>query len=104
MHNALNNKFENKRRIVNSHTKSLLMLDNIPFESAEKLRMLIGSVLKHVRALKVMNLEINNLSESLLKNIISQKLDKICSKEFKVSLMTIIIQLGCIYIYKYKKT
>ena len=76
LYDVHNNRFENKRLIVNSHIKSLLTLDSIPFESAEKLRMLIDSVLKHVRALKVMKFEINNLSKSLLMNIISQKLDK----------------------------
>ena len=42
--------------------KSILMLGNIVFESAEKLKMLIGSVLKRVRDLKSMNLKINDLS------------------------------------------
>ena len=49
------------------------MLDYIPFESTEKLRMLIDSVLEHVRALKVMNFAISNLSENILINITSHK-------------------------------
>ena len=35
-----------------------------------------------------MKFEMNNLSESLLINIISQKLDKTTSKEFEMSLTT----------------
>ena len=48
--------------------------------------MLIDSIIKHVKALKVMNFEINDLSENLLTNIISQKLDKITSKKFEKQL------------------
>ena len=48
-----------------------------PLESPEKL--LINFVLKCERTLKIMNFKINDLSESPITNIISQKLDKITS-------------------------
>lgn len=70
---ALKNRFDNKRLIINSHIKSLLILENIGVESAEKLRVLLDCILKHVI---VLNVEMNNFSENLRINIILMKLDR----------------------------
>ena len=67
------------------------MLDNIPFEWAEILKMLIYSASKH---------EINNLSKNILIIFNNQKLDESTFKKSKMLFpITFTIYLITIYLY-----
>lgn len=83
---ALENRFNNKRLIVNTHINELLSMEKLQFESAKDLRLLVDQLQKHLRALKLMDLSLDKLSEVFLINIVLQKLDKESRKQFEMSL------------------
>ncbi|GBM12575.1 hypothetical protein AVEN_78349-1 [Araneus ventricosus] len=83
---ALKERFENQRLLIDFHVLSILHYDKIQQESARELRSLIDCIKKNIRGLKVQNYEQNNLSEILLVNIILQKLDKESRRQFEFSL------------------
>ncbi|XP_054711310.1 uncharacterized protein LOC129220901 [Uloborus diversus] len=82
---ALEDRFENKRFIVNSHMNELLM-EVSNQDPAKSLRSVVDGCLKHIRALKTIGLELNKFSEVMLINIILKKLDKETRKQFELSL------------------
>ncbi|GBN49059.1 hypothetical protein AVEN_190180-1 [Araneus ventricosus] len=73
---ALEDRYENKRAVVDSQILSLINLEKLNYESAEDLRKLIDTVKKNLRTLKILEYERNNLSDVLIINLILQKLDK----------------------------
>ncbi|GBN20550.1 hypothetical protein AVEN_66596-1 [Araneus ventricosus] len=83
---ALKERFENQRLLIDFHVLSILHYDKIQQESAREFRSLIDCIKKNIRGLKVLNYEQNNLSEILLVNIILQKLDTESRRQFEFSL------------------
>ena len=84
--NALKNRFENKRILVNLHVKAILEFEKIMHESSKELRRLIDIVHKNIRALNNLGFERNNFSDVLISTIILEKLDKDTRKQFELSI------------------
>lgn len=82
---TLEQRYENKKLIADSHINSILSLDKITHESSKELRKLTDSILKHLRALKLLDLELNKLSELMLIHVISQKLDRESRKQYELT-------------------
>lgn len=85
---ALENRFENKRIMVNIHLKSILEFEKIVRESSVDLRRLIDVINKNIRALKNLGFERNDLSDVMLITIILEKLDRESRKQFELSINT----------------
>ncbi|GBN59335.1 hypothetical protein AVEN_275580-1 [Araneus ventricosus] len=83
---ALEDRYENKRTIVNSQILSVINLEKLNYESAEDLRKLLDTLKKNVRALKTLEYERTNLSDVFIINLIFQKLDKETRKQFEITL------------------
>ncbi|CAL1285198.1 unnamed protein product [Larinioides sclopetarius] len=83
---ALQKRYENKRLIVNGHVNELLNIHKLKIESAKELRNMIDNVLSHLRALKQLGLELNELSEAILRNVILQRIDDDSRRVFEMSL------------------
>ncbi|GBN71477.1 hypothetical protein AVEN_85918-1 [Araneus ventricosus] len=83
---ALEDRYENKRAVVDSQILSLINLEKLNYESAEDLRKLLDTVKKNLRTLKTFEYERNNLSDVLIINLILQKLDKETRKQFEITL------------------
>lgn len=85
---ALQERYEHKRLLVNKHITELLSLEKINHESAVELRSLLDKVIKQVRALNSLDLELDQLSSNILINIVLTKVDKESRKLFEMSLKT----------------
>ncbi|GBN28332.1 hypothetical protein AVEN_118861-1, partial [Araneus ventricosus] len=83
---ALEDRYVNKRAVVDSQILSLINLEKLNYDSAEYLRKLLDTVKKNLRTLKTLEYERNNLSDVLIINLILQKLDKETRKQFEITL------------------
>ncbi|GFQ76881.1 integrase catalytic domain-containing protein [Trichonephila clavata] len=85
---ALEQRFENKRLIINKHINALLMLKYEKFrgDSNVDLRNLVDTCTKHLRALKLLNIEHNTFSELLLIQLVMQVLDTETKRLFEMTL------------------
>ncbi|XP_023229230.1 uncharacterized protein LOC111629544 [Centruroides sculpturatus] len=83
---ALQERYENKKLIVETHVNAILDSVKLPYESARGLRSLIDSINRNMRALKVLGYERNELSDILILNIVLQKLDKETLKQYEFSI------------------
>lgn len=79
--NCLNERFNNKKIIVQSQTKAIFDLEPVTKETASKLRQLIDSLSGHMTALKAIGYDPKNWGPMLL-HIISTKLDCATLKEW----------------------
>ncbi|XP_035205251.1 zinc finger protein 732-like [Stegodyphus dumicola] len=79
-------RFGNKRLIVNSGITELLSIHKINHESPKELRILIDRVHKHLRAVKLMIFEPNQLTEIMLMNLMLENLDKESRRQSEMSL------------------
>ncbi|XP_055936576.1 uncharacterized protein LOC129966191 [Argiope bruennichi] len=96
--NALKERFDNKRLCVQSHFNDILTLEIHTSDSAKALRAFVDNCIKHVRALKIMGLEQNSFSESLLINILMKKLDRESRRQFELSLVSSNLPTWCEFI------
>lgn len=85
---ALENRFENKRIIVNIHIKAILEFEKITHESAKELSNLVDTINKNMRALNTLGFERNELSDIFISTIILDKLDKESRKQYELSINT----------------
>ncbi|GFQ79235.1 integrase catalytic domain-containing protein [Trichonephila clavata] len=85
---ALEQRFENERLIINKHINALLMLKYEKFrgDSNVELRNLVDTCTKHLRALKLLNIEHNTFSELLLIQLVMQVLDTETKRLFEMTL------------------
>ncbi|GFQ97763.1 uncharacterized protein TNCT_493381 [Trichonephila clavata] len=85
---ALEQRFENKRLIINKHINVLLMLKYEKFrgDSNVELRNLVDTSTKHLRALKLLKIEHNTFSELLLIQLVMQVLDTETKRLFEMTL------------------
>lgn len=54
---ALENTFDNKRLIVNTHINELFSIEKLHIECARNLRSLIHQLYKHLRAIKLLDFD-----------------------------------------------
>ncbi|GFU25868.1 DUF1758 domain-containing protein [Trichonephila clavipes] len=85
---ALEDRYENKRQLIDSHVLEIINYEKIYSESVKELRALMDCINRNIRALKVLKYEQNDLSDIILINIILQKIDKESRKQFELSLKT----------------
>ncbi|GFW18546.1 DUF1758 domain-containing protein [Trichonephila clavipes] len=85
---ALEDRYENKRQLIDSHVLEIINYEKIYSESAKELRALMDCINRNIRALKVLKYEQNDLSDIILINIILHKIDKESRKQFELSLKT----------------
>ncbi|GFS70880.1 DUF1758 domain-containing protein [Trichonephila clavipes] len=85
---ALEDRYENKRQLIDSHVLEIINYEKIYSESAKELRALMNCINRNIRALKVLKYEQNDLSDIILINIILQKIDEESKKQFELSLKT----------------
>ncbi|GFW55933.1 uncharacterized protein TNCV_4390741 [Trichonephila clavipes] len=70
---ALEDHYENKRQLIDSHVLEIINYEKNYSESAKELRALMDCINRNIRALKVLKYEQNDLSDIILINIILQK-------------------------------
>ncbi|GFQ78153.1 integrase catalytic domain-containing protein [Trichonephila clavata] len=85
---TLEQRFENKRLIINKHINALLMLKYEKFrgDSNVELRNLFDTCTKHLRALKLLKIVHNTFSELLLIQLVMQVLDTETKRLFEMTL------------------
>ena len=83
---ALDKRYDNKRLIIDIHIKSLLNFEPIKHESEKDLRNLTDCIKINLRALSVLKLERDALSNAILLNMLLSKLDKDTRKMYEASL------------------
>lgn len=72
----LEERFEDKRLIIDKHIEALFSLPQVPKESSGGLRKLLDTCTKNVDALKNLELPVAGLGEQMLINVLSAKMDK----------------------------
>jgi hypothetical protein len=83
---ALNERYDNKRLVVESIIQRFINYRQITTESAKELRALSDSIKKNLRSLKLLNYIQNELSDIMLINILTPKLDSETRKQYELSL------------------
>ncbi|XP_047020044.1 uncharacterized protein LOC124630274 isoform X2 [Helicoverpa zea] len=76
------NRFNNNRLLVHNHVKALFSIDSLSKESPDSLRKLIDTILKNLRALKILG-EPTDQWDTLINYIIVSKLDKTTEREWE---------------------
>ncbi|XP_070529962.1 uncharacterized protein [Cardiocondyla obscurior] len=81
---ALNSRFENKRRLIRTHLSTLLNLPVISRESAGDLQALLDKVTSSLTSLKNLNRRPKDLWSDILVHIICQRLDASSRKSWSI--------------------
>lgn len=81
----LTERFDNRRRIIQSHIRELFEIQRITKESSIQLRSLIDNALRHLRALKALGQPTESWDAMLL-HLITTKLDRYSHKEWEKSI------------------
>ncbi|KXJ70776.1 hypothetical protein RP20_CCG022513 [Aedes albopictus] len=82
----LEDRFENKRVIVDIHIQGLLSLRRLNRENQKELRELIDEVTRHVDGLALIDNELDGVGERFVVNLVSGALDKDTRKEWEASI------------------
>ncbi|GFW03161.1 integrase catalytic domain-containing protein [Trichonephila clavipes] len=85
---ALEDCYENKRQLIDSHVLEIINYEKTYSGSAKELRALMDSINRNIRELKVLKYEQNDLSDIILINIILRKIDRESRKQFELLLKT----------------
>ncbi|GBO33831.1 hypothetical protein AVEN_201914-1, partial [Araneus ventricosus] len=85
---ALEERFENKRAVVDIHIQNILKIENLYFESSKGLRNITDTINNSLRALKSFKLDCNNSTNAILVNIILERLDKDTRKAYELFIQT----------------
>ncbi|XP_011884008.1 PREDICTED: uncharacterized protein LOC105571144 [Vollenhovia emeryi] len=80
----LNERFDNKRRIVQTHIKAIFEIPPINKENCTALRSLIDNVLKHFKALKALQRPVDTWDDIMI-HLVLTKLDSVTVKEWETS-------------------
>ncbi|CAL1262782.1 unnamed protein product [Larinioides sclopetarius] len=83
---ALEQRYENKRVIVDCHIKNILNFPAMKHESAKDLRILLDNIKRNLRSLKILDFNRDKLSNTLLLNIVLDKLDRETRKQYELTL------------------
>ncbi|XP_070523014.1 uncharacterized protein [Cardiocondyla obscurior] len=81
---ALNARFEDKRRLVRGHLNTLLNLPTITRESAAELQILIDKLSSTLTSLKNLKRKPKDLWDDMIVHVISQRLDSSSRKAWSV--------------------
>ncbi|XP_018406238.1 PREDICTED: uncharacterized protein LOC108782451, partial [Cyphomyrmex costatus] len=80
----LNERFDNRRRIVQTHVRAIFEIAPIHKENCTALRGLLDNVLKHFRALKALQRPVDTWDDMLV-HLVLTKLDSITVKEWETN-------------------
>ncbi|XP_039315197.1 uncharacterized protein LOC120359860 [Solenopsis invicta] len=80
----LSERFDNKRRIVQTHIKAIFEIAPIHKENCTALRVLLDNVLKHFRALKALQRPVDTWDDVMV-HLVLTKLDSTTIKEWETS-------------------
>ncbi|KAG8173880.1 hypothetical protein JTE90_007419 [Oedothorax gibbosus] len=83
---ALDNRYDNKRLVIDTHIKALLNFEPIKHDSEKDIRNFTDCIKRNLRALSVLKLERDILSSAILLNVFLSKIDKDTRKLFEASL------------------
>ncbi|XP_067208463.1 uncharacterized protein [Linepithema humile] len=81
----LNERYDNQRVIVQKHIKTIFDMPILSRESHTELRQLLDTILKHLRALKVLKRRTDHWDDLLI-HVVTSKLAPITNKEWETSL------------------
>ncbi|GFQ80645.1 integrase catalytic domain-containing protein [Trichonephila clavata] len=85
---ALRNRYENKRALVDIHISEIFSVPKIQIEDPAQLRFLIDTVRSHLRSLKNLKMDSNVLSDAILLQMLNSKIDKESQRLFQLNLKT----------------
>ncbi|GFQ65424.1 DUF1758 domain-containing protein [Trichonephila clavata] len=86
---ALRNRYENKRALVDIHISEILSVPKVQrSENPAQLRFLIDTVRSHLRSLKNLKMDSNVLSDAILLHMLNSKIDKESQRLFQLNLKT----------------
>ncbi|GFY11989.1 DUF1758 domain-containing protein [Trichonephila clavipes] len=85
---ALINRYENKRALVNIHITEILSVPKIQSENPVQLRLLIDMVRSHLCSLKNLRMDSNVLSDAILLHLLNSKIDRESQRLFQLHLKT----------------
>ncbi|CAL1273554.1 unnamed protein product [Larinioides sclopetarius] len=83
---ALESRYENKRALVDIHISEILYIHKIQNENPAQIRLLTDTVRSHLRSLKNLKMESNQLSDAIILHILINKIDKESQRLFHLSL------------------
>lgn len=83
------NRYNNNRLLVHNHVKELFTIDTLPKESSASIRKLIDTILKNLRALKILG-EPTDDWDTLINYIIVSKLDRTSEREWETYKCTLL--------------
>lgn len=83
---ALVQRFDNKRVIVNETINQILELKPMTKENSSELKMLLDSVMRSVRTLKSFDYDVKDLGELFLVSVVASKLDKNSRKQYEMGI------------------
>lgn len=72
----LEERFEDKRAIIDKHIDAVFGLPKITHDNAAELRKLIDSCVKHVEGLKNLDLPVDGLGEQMIVNLLASRMDR----------------------------
>jgi hypothetical protein len=84
--NALTDHYEMKRIIADNHINGLLNMRNITSECSPDLRTMIDKVIKNLRVLSTIDLQLDLLSEMFIVNMLAHRLDNETQKAYELQL------------------
>ncbi|KAJ8930291.1 hypothetical protein NQ314_016910 [Rhamnusium bicolor] len=82
--NLLNERYNNKEFIINSHIQALFELPHMFKDSCSSLRNLISEVKQHLRSLQCLGLPVNSW-DAIITYLVKSKLDSACRREWELS-------------------
>ncbi|GFX05544.1 uncharacterized protein TNCV_3434481 [Trichonephila clavipes] len=85
---ALINRYENKRALVDIHVTEMLSVPKIQKENPVQLRLLIDTVRSHLRSLKNLRMDSNLPSDAILLHLLNSKTDRESQRLFQLNLKT----------------
>jgi hypothetical protein len=83
---AVCKRYEIRRIIVDEHIDELIQIKPIQQESSGELRHVLDVAVKHLRAFETMELKMEALSEQVMVNLISNRLDVETRKSYEIQL------------------
>ncbi|GFV31901.1 DUF1758 domain-containing protein [Trichonephila clavipes] len=85
---ALINRYENKRALVDIHSTEMLSVPKVQSENPVQLRLLIDTVRSHLRSLKNLRMDSNVFSDAILLHLLNSKIDRESQRLFQLNLKT----------------
>ncbi|GBM44861.1 hypothetical protein AVEN_157089-1 [Araneus ventricosus] len=85
---ALENRYENKRALVDIHIVEILSINKLHNENPTQIKSLIDNVRNRMRSLKNLKLESNSFSDAIILHVLNNKIDKKSQRLFQLSLTT----------------